>query len=334
MKKFLSICLIFYFCNSFAGAKDLMEAEQIDFSEEISVDSLTTLEIDLNVEDLELTYHNDKSIRVDVKGEAPDKNINNYLVFSGDSGKFTLKSIIKGFKRLNRYNLNIKLYLPEKELDNCIITTSTGDVVIDKLHSNITKIKSSTGRGDYGLLIGRVINLTSSTGDKQIKNINCKVANIKSSSGDIEIENIIAERVVLSTSTGNKNISNIQSGETVIKSSTGDTLIEKLSGDIFVDSSSGSVSLVYDEFVHDLIDVHTSTGDIEILLPGQSEFVMNLSSNTGKVKCDFPVKVTGSRSDKTLEGEVTTGDDNVFGHAEVLVTSQTGSINILSGDQE
>lgn len=328
MKKILPICLLFCLCQFFIGAKGIMESEQIEYSEKFAIDVLNTLEVDLSVEDFELNTHNENNIKIEITGEAPDKDISSYIVFSADNGKFSIKSVIKSIEILKRYNLLVKLYLPDKELDNCLITTSTGDITIDKLHSNITKIKSSTGEGHYGTLTGRVVNLNSSTGDKFIENINCKVVNIKSSTGDLEIDNIYAERVVLTSSTGKKFINNIESGESVIKSSTGNTVIEEVSGDISVAASSGNVSLGYKEFIHDIIDIHTSTGDIDILLPGDSEFFLNLDTKTGNIKCDFPVTVTGDKSNKSLKGDVTTGDNNVFGHAEVLISTQTGNIAV------
>lgn len=329
MKKFILLSLLFFPCYLLM-ANGFIEGEHIDFTKEFELADLKTVEVDLYVEDIEFMQHSGNKLVVNIIGEAPDKDINKFIDIDIDNDKFYIKSNITSIKTLKRYNVTIKVSLPETELDNFILSTSTGDLTVDKLHSSIVKVKSSTGNFNIGSVDARVINLVSSTGDKNIEKLNGKVINIKSSTGDLEAGSLNAERVVVVSSTGEKTLGSVESGESVFKSNTGDLEIDNISGNISVETSTGRINIKYDSFVHDIIDIHTSTGDVEIKLPNESEFALNLTSSTGKITCDYPVTLMGKKRENSLVGDVTSGDSDVFGHAEILVTTQTGDIKILN----
>ncbi|EMT52820.1 DUF4097 family beta strand repeat protein [Brevibacillus borstelensis] len=148
------------------------------------------------------------------------------------------------------------------------------------------------------------IAVNSGTGDFRINAIKAKEGTLKTSTGDIELAGFEGETLTLRTDTGDMDISSV-SAKVDAFSSTGD-----------IDS------LQLKDMKHD-VNVRTDTGDITVSLLKLPEAVkMELATDTGDIKADWPEMSYSEKGEQRVAGSVGTEGP------ALTVSSSTGDIRI------
>ncbi|WP_026882190.1 DUF4097 family beta strand repeat-containing protein [Clostridium akagii] len=168
------------------------------------------------------------------------------------------------------------------------------------------------------------IKLVSSSGDINI-NVNGYHFNkldCNLSSGSLTINDLTADTFKYSSSSGDLKADKLTTKTTALDSSSGSININMFSGDLTSESSSGDCKIKYADF-HNNIDVHSSSGEIELTLPKSAQFDLNAEASSGDVSCDFPVTVSGKNEHK-LRG-IVVNDKN-----KIKLDASSGDIKILN----
>ena len=140
-------------------------------------------------------------------------------------------------------NMEITLYLPQKQYASLRITTDTGDIKIPAalsgkeilLHSDTGEIRCEGTAGDLlscitntGDIRGHgcepvMLKLESDTGETELENVICKILTCESDTGDTSLEWVKAEEYLqVFTNTGDVEIEGSDAGTVNIETDTGD----------------------------------------------------------------------------------------------------------------
>ena len=205
----------------------------------------------------------------------------------------------KGF---NFFNLNfgysespyIKISIPSDDQKKFDISSSTGDISIDRI-------------AFYG-------DIETSTGDVRLGNAALGNVSVTTSTGEMYLNDINSSEMRLSTSTGETSIADCSIGRIDIQTSTGDiTLRNSVLTSFKVDGSTSDVTLV-STTVED-IDIDVSTGECELELIGKaSDYSCNISSSTGDITYD------NNESKKQYS--------HTGGKGSITVNTSTGDIDV------
>lgn len=167
------------------------------------------------------------------------------------------------------------------------------------------------------------IKLVSSSGDISMKDFKLNELYCKLSSGNLNMSNISTERFVYDSSSGDLKADGLNTKTTSLKSSSGVQNISKFSGELKSSSSSGDTKVEYAAFDSNM-DIHSSSGTIEVKLPKTAEFQLDATCSSGDVTCDFPIMVTGKKKDHELQGVV--GRDK----NKIKLDASSGDIKVLN----
>ncbi len=155
-------------------------------------------------------------------------------------------------------------------------------------------------------------------------------------SGDVVLEDITAAEFLLETVSGDIKIRELVAEKIRIDSTSGDIILKEYTGNIDAGSTSGDVSLVGGSDNEDLdastvsgdiyieqdavsdMSTGSTSGDVRIRLPEDSQFYLGISTVAGDIKYDFDIKISSSGRRK-LEGTAGDGGDRIM-------------INTISGD--
>lgn len=140
---------------------------------------------------------------------------------------------------------------------------------------------------------------------------------ITNASGDIYLKNLNLGEVFLSTSSGDIDVEDVQANKVNSKTSSGDIEIEDYTGDLGITSISGDIILdIIDETKN--IDLSTSSGDISLILPSDSNYTIDGSTSSGEFKSNIPIKIVRNenkifkailgKGEKSIKISTTSGD--------------------------
>jgi lia operon protein LiaG len=150
------------------------------------------------------------------------------------------------------------------------------------------------------------------SGDVIMQDIETAQLNLKTVSGDIKIEELIAEKIRTSST----------SGDIIVNDYTGDMDASSTSGDISltdgrenedVDASTVSGDILIEQDAVSDMKLGSTSGDIRVKLPEDSQFYLDINTVSGDIKQDFSLKVISSGR-RDLEGEVGDGDERIMVH--------------------
>lgn len=205
-------------------------------------DSVNEINVDCSSLDLDFEFYNDNSIKLELSGSV-NKHLNyNDIINTNSSADKVIISTNETFTNFSS-NLKLKVYLPNSYKNELIISSTSGDIVLnDGILSNIT-ISSSSSDIYLSSLIATSLNISTSSGDIEcIDNVQSENSNIKSSSGDIDYYGKL-----------------------------GNTKVSTSSGEIFLSLSDLSKSSI----------VETSSGDVEIELSNNLGYIVNFNTSSG-----------------------------------------------------
>jgi hypothetical protein len=147
-------------------------------------------------------------------------------------------------------------------------------------------------------------------------------------SGDVRAGSLRAGELRLRTTSGDLRAEAVKAQAADLASVSGNLEVRGLTGDTRAHSTSGEVSLGYEE-VPQAIDIQSTSGDVTLLLPGEAEFRLDARSTSGELSCGFPIRLSESRSGggrRVIAGEVGSSGSGV--ERMVKVRTVSGDIRV------
>ena len=259
----------------------------IDATKTLSLEGINEISVDISSSKINIIPEGTSGIKAHLYGDIISSS--NYTkpelecYKSGDT--LVIKQINKTHMSFGFFSSDIKLdvYIPSNYNKNVKLASSSGDININGSKFNKLQCILSSGK------------LT-------MNNINVNTFTYSNSSGDLK-----ADKLTTTTTT--------------LDSSSGSIDINMFSGNLKSESSSGDTTVHYSGF-DNTIDMHSSSGRIELKLPASAEFNLDASASSGDVSCDFPITVSGKKNDHKLQGTVV-NDKN-----KIILDVSSGDINI------
>jgi lia operon protein LiaG len=260
--------------------------ENINESKTFEPSEISSIEVDLVSDDLNIIPTTKGDITVHFYGEVSTnvkRNLPELVAYkTGDKLYIEVSQSRNIFVGVNIRRTTMDVYIPQILLEELDIDLVSGDVIVDEME--ITELKIDTTSGDIKVeeVLSEKIRIDSTSGDILVKDY----------TGDIEVSNTSGD-VSLISGTENEDI-----------------FVKTVSGDIFIEQDAVS-----------RISIGGISGDIRIKLPEDAAFHLDVTTTSGEIKQDFPMKISSS-SRRHLEGTVNDGEDRI------VIDTTSGDITI------
>jgi DUF4097 and DUF4098 domain-containing protein YvlB len=164
-----------------------------------------------------------------------------------------------------------------------------------------TEVRVESGSGDQHVrsVKGPVI-AKAGSGDIQVQDVEGRLE-IDTGSGDVDVAGV---RLSVSANAGSGDLDLSQiGGEVSVRIDSGDAHLRHLGGSMHVAIGSGDINL--ESAVPDDVEwiLKAGSGDVRLLLPGDSRFNLSARSVLGEIETDFRPQASGG-SGKRVEGKV------------------------------
>lgn len=225
---------------------------------------------------------------------------------------------------------NLEVTIPEGWENDLEITSNSGTISAPALSGKTVEIRSTSGTINASELSGKTVKVSSNSGEIEMDNINAEDVSLKSTSGNLIIGNVTASgELNMSTSSGNCEVTRIDGNKVIKESTSGSTRIKDASvnnlkcssasgdaeigmngGSAEVTSTSGEIRVWFEDDFEEF-SASASSGNVTLEIPEDSEFSMDISTNSGDIDCnDFSMKINSSKRDR-LKAEVGNGGSKV-----------------------
>lgn len=153
------------------------------------------------------------------------------------------------------------------------IRTTTGDIRVGNLSAGALELSVSTGEIDVSDVICKGdIKAVVTTGEVEMKNVTCQNLTSSGSTGEIELENTIAAgNISIERSAGDVELEKSDAAEIFIKTDTGHVTGSFLSEKVYITETSTGRVIVPKEATGGRCEIITSTGDIMIGKPTDTD---------------------------------------------------------------
>jgi hypothetical protein len=178
------------------------------------------------------------------------------------------------------------------------LTSTSGDVTVHDLDQGAT-VTTSSGEVTLSRIAGP-LEVQTSSGDVRLTEGQVVDANVQTNSGEIEL-NGVAGALTVQSNSGDIMVRDAQSKQLDIQNQSGEV---DYSGDLAGDSS-----------------ITTSSGDVELHLPADSNFVLDASTRSGDLDSSFDLQ-NKQQSDEALSGVAGEGGPTL------TITTSSGSVSV------
>lgn len=138
----------------------------------------------------------------------------------------------------------------------------------------------------------------------------------KTLSGDLSLNYLDVASFKFVSVSGDLNAEILYGKTGMVKTTSGDCEIDLYKGDMMFNSISGDCYINYEILNGDVV-IKTISGDIELVIPKNSEFNIEMKSISGDLNCDFPVTYIGQHKRGRIQGQ--------FGSDAHLISAVTTS---------
>jgi DUF4097 and DUF4098 domain-containing protein YvlB len=260
-------------------------------------------------------------------GKVAAEKVRGGMRAGSESGKVAVYDIAAGEESVEATSSFGDVLVSNAEGSDLLVKSSSGKILVeDSSFTGRAEISTSFGDIDVSGLKARSLNARTNSGTVELGG--AQVADdltAHSDFGDVEVDNSPAGSYDLSTNSGKVTARDTR-GAVKARSGFGDIEIEGTGAVLDLSTSSGQI-----EFSGSLGDgasvLHSNFGDIRILLPGDAEFELDLSTNFGDVSCGFEVAVTREGSTH-LTGTVGAGGPRL------KASTNSGNIHVEPGASE
>src|SRR6266508_44436 len=221
------------------------------------------------------------------------------------------------------------------------LSSDFGDITVQSISARDVTIKSTNGtlnlnnidssgkldvRTDFGGIEirdgnARSLDAHSSNGKVLVQKMDVSgLVNVTSDFGDLTLEDVLSNGMDLKTQNGRVTVSGAQ-GKITAHSHYGNVDISAEDALVTLTSNNGKVS-----FDGSLADgehtLQSDFGDITLTIPADIALNLDLKTDTGKIKSDLPLTISGEIDEKHWTGTINGGG------AQLKVTTQNGNIII------
>lgn len=196
------------------------------------------------------------------------------------------------------------------DIDNC---TTNDDAVIDQ-SSGYVKITSLVSENE--------ISIGLSSGTVEAEYLKGNQVSIEVSSGNIFISEIVSDRdIYIDSTSGTTELGIINCPVIEIDTTSGNMIIEQLSGGLNYNGTSGSLTATIVDLVDNII-VDTTSAMINLTLPENSSYNVDLSTVSGTITMDDQLLTDVNDRGDSIKGTVNGGG------VDIIVECTSGRINI------
>lgn len=185
-------------------------------------------------------------------------------------------------------DLKLDVYIPEQYKEDIEISSTSGEVSIDRLDI-------------------RELNYSNTSGDLNAEWIGAEKASLSTTSGEARLSGEF-EDFKFTTISGNLSSDDFTSKKSELKTTSGEINLSGQPGDIKSEAISGNLNLSYSDFSN-TIEANSVSGEVEIQLPADAGFELEYGTVSGEAQCDFTV--SGKERKKGLKGTVGNGGGSV-----------------------
>lgn len=259
----------------------------IDEKDKASIDGIQEIEIHVDIATINIIPKNTDNISFHYHGKIPPNIKTNFN--TKISGKKLIvqakaKNLKNSFNSSTKTDLYLDIIMPSSYSNNLTLVANLGAIKIEDL-----RLDKLYTKGELG--------------DINVKNIALNELEAKSSLGKIYIDNVSSSKNKLFTDLGAIEAKNVE-------------------GPLEAKTNLGSIDLEYDKINWD-IKAESHSGSIKILLPSDSNFHIDASTDLGNIKNNYLLDIN-EKSDTKLKGKV--GD----GKNKITLSVNLGSIYIDS----
>lgn len=165
-----------------------------------------------------------------------------------------------------------------------------------------------------------LINLANLYLDVYVPNNFSKDIKVSTVSGNLNIRKLSIDNFSFKSISGHLKADSLSAKNLIIETTSGKVNLNEVEGKINADTISGEITAVLKSFNNDL-SIKTISGEVNLSLPGNSEFKFKLGSVSGKMVNEFGSKITFADS-SNLEGSV---GESAF---NISIKTISGSIKI------
>jgi DUF4097 and DUF4098 domain-containing protein YvlB len=219
-------------------------------------------------------------------------------------------------------------------------TSNFGEILIQNAKGSDLTVKSNSGEvtvetsaftWDAGI--------SSDFGDVQVTNLKARSLNGRATSGKLTLQGLeIQNDLVAHSDFGDVEVKKSSAGSFDLNANSGKVTAEDTQGKVKAHSGFGDVNISGTKVVLDLSTnsgsisftgslgdgvsiLHTNFGDIKVLLPGDAQFLVDLSTNFGDIHCGFTV-TPNPEGTTHLVGKVGEGGPTL------KASTNSGSVNV------
>ena len=299
---------VFFSCGSdLASFSNIFGSSltEINESEVLDLDGISTLAIDCDSADIEFVDSSDTKVTIAGKilkvGDMED-----VLNVYEDNGVLHIDSkFVPAFFNFTT-GFDITVYLPADPMVDLVIDCTSGDILIDGMQFGNVDIDKKSGRARISSCTADSVMCESMSGDTDMSQCDFESLYIKSASGQIDIADM--------------------QGAITIDSTSGDIDISGAQDAIDIGSTSGNIDIDYTGVDVAPIAVKVTSGRIRLYLDADAAFDLRAQVTSGNIDTDLPIMVTGALGDDIV-GDSVDGSCNGGGNL-ISVTSSSGGIGI------
>ncbi len=206
-----------------------------------------------------------------------------------------------------------------------IIRTSSGNTVIDFIHTNKLSVNASSGNITLEKADSQTAKVETSSGYIHINSGSANTLSLSASSGDISCNNFSSEESTIRTTSGSIKLKNFDTTTFVSSASSGNITARNLGCQNFeVSSTSGTIGLEFADAPISKSSVSSSSGTQFISMPKNSRLTLHVSTSSGGFINAF--------TNEKFSSHVNYNNEINGGGAAVSFTSSSASITLDIGD--
>ena len=268
----LSLSLVLIFANIHTPEKEVFNLNFTNSKDKLKIVSENTLSLK-NITDINL------QLDVDDVSFLENENSNEIKIIEKCTRDLSKEEQLK----INAENNKINIHRNSNLNINSLGKSFSRQVLIylPSTYKNDLNLKLSLGNidFDYNLNLNK-LNLNLTTGSVNIKDLKCNSFILEGRTGDFSIDTLICEEYGISLNTGYINVSDI-------------------SGKGYINNTVGNIKSGISNMTGDT-EISSSTGDIEVNILKEFDFIINSSCDIGEIKNDFKENSIGKNPKYTL----------------------------------
>ena len=268
----LSLSLVLIFANIHTPEKEVFNLNFTNSKDKLKIVSENTLSLK-NITDINL------QLDVDDVSFLENENSNEIKIIEKCTRDLSKEEQLKINVENNKINIhrnsNLNINSLGKSFSRQVL------IYLPSTYKNDLNLKLSLGNidFDYNLNLNK-LNLNLTTGSVNIKDLKCNSFILEGRTGDFSIDNLICEEYDISLNTGSINVSDI-------------------SGKGYINNTVGNIKSGISNMTGDT-EISSSTGDIEVNILKEFDFIINSSCDIGEIKNDFKENSIGKNPKYTL----------------------------------